>query len=48
MVGDVGSARGSEFQMTGVVEQKEREPQLVLDGVGTIKCWSKKRRERTD
>jgi len=26
--------------MTGAAERKEREPMLVLDGVGTIKCWS--------
>jgi len=37
MVADVRIARGSEFQMTGAAEQKEREPKLVLDGVGTRK-----------
>jgi len=34
--------------MTGAAERKEREPKLVLDGVGTRKCWSEERRERTD
>jgi len=37
MVGDVRIARSIEFQMTGATEQKEREPKLVLDGVGTRK-----------
>jgi len=37
MVGDVRIASGIEFQMTG-----------VLNGVGTRKCWSEERRERTD
>jgi len=35
MVADVRIARGSEFQMTGAAERKERESKLVLDGVGT-------------
>jgi len=48
MVGDVRIARGIEFQMTGAAEPKEREPKLVLDGVGTRKCWSEEQRERTD
>jgi len=48
MVGDVRIARGSEFQMTGAAKRKERELKLVLDGVGTRKCWSEERRERTD
>jgi len=39
MVGDVRIARGNEFQMTGAAERKEREPKLVLDGVGTRNCW---------
>jgi len=47
MVADVRIARGSEFQMTGAVERKERAPKLVLDGVGTRNCWSEERRERT-
>jgi len=29
MVADVQIARGSEFQMTGATERKEREPKLV-------------------
>jgi len=48
MVEDVWIARGIEFQMTGVAERKDREPKLVLDGVGTIKCWSEEQREWTD
>jgi len=36
-VGDVRIARGSEFQTTGEAEQKEQEPKLVVDGVGTRK-----------
>jgi len=28
--------------------RKEQEPKLVLHGVGTRKCWSEERRERTD
>jgi len=48
MVTDVRIARGSEFQMTGAAERREREPKLVLDGVGTKNCWSEERRERTD
>jgi len=47
MVRDVQIARGIELQMTGAAERKEREPKLVLDGVGTSKCWSEERRERT-
>jgi len=47
MVGDVRIARGNEFQMTGAAERTEREPMLVLDGVGTRKCWSEERKERT-
>jgi hypothetical protein len=39
MVGDVRISRGIEFQMTGMAEQKERKPKLVVDGVGTKKCW---------
>jgi len=34
----------TEVQRTGTAEQKEREPMLVLDGVGTRKCWSEERR----
>jgi len=37
MVGDVRIARSIEFQMTRAAERKEREPKLVLDGVGTRK-----------
>jgi len=49
LVGDVRMmARGNEFQMTGAAERKEREPKLVLDKVGTRKCWSEERREWTD
>jgi len=48
MVGDVWIARSIEFQMTGATERKEREPKLVVDGVGTSKCWSEEQRERTD
>jgi len=48
MVEGVRIARGIEFQMTGAAERKEREPKLLLDGLGTIKCWSEERRERTD
>jgi len=40
MVGEKHISRGIEFQMTGAAERKEREPKLVLDGVGTRKCWS--------
>jgi len=40
-VRDVRIARGNEFQMTGNAERKEREPTLVLDGVGTRKCSSR-------
>jgi len=47
MAGDVRIARGIEFQMTGTAERKEREPKLVLDGMGTRKCWFEERRERT-
>jgi len=35
MVGDVRIARAIEFQKTGTGERKEREPKLVVDGVGT-------------
>jgi len=38
MAADVRIARGSEFQMPGATERKEREPKLVLDGVGTRNC----------
>jgi len=38
MVGDEQILKGIEFQMTGVAEWKEREPKLVMDGVGTRKC----------
>jgi len=48
MVGDVRIASGFEFQMTGAAERKEREPKLVVDGVGERKCWSEERRECTD
>jgi len=52
MVGDVRIARNIEFQMTGAAERKEREPKklpkLVVDGVGTRKCWSEERKEGTD
>jgi len=48
MVGNVRIARGIEFQMIGAAERKEQEPKLVLDGVGTRKCWSEERREQTD
>jgi len=48
MVADVRIARGSEFQVTGAAEQKERDPKFVLDGVGTRRCWSEERREPTD
>jgi len=34
MVGDVRIEWGIEFQMTGAAERKEREPKLMLDGVG--------------
>jgi len=47
VVADVRIAMGNEFQMTGAAERKEREPKLVLDGVGTRNCWYKERRERT-
>jgi len=47
-VGDVRIARGIEFQMKGAAERKEREPKLVLDGVGSRKCWSEEKIERTD
>jgi len=40
MVADVRIERGNEFQMTGEAERKEREPNLVLDGVGTRNCLS--------
>jgi len=46
MVGDERISRSIEFQMTGAAERKEREPKLVLEGVGTTKCWSEKGRER--
>jgi len=39
-------SRSVEFQMTRVAERKEREPNLLLDGVGTRKCWSEERREQ--
>jgi len=48
MVADVRIARCVEFQMTVAAERKERELKLVLDGMGTKKCWSEERRERTD
>jgi len=35
MVGVGRISTGIEFQMTGVAERKERDPKLVLDGVGT-------------
>jgi len=35
IVGDVRIARGIEFQMTEAAERNEREPKLVVDGVGT-------------
>jgi hypothetical protein len=47
-IGDVRIAWGVEFQMTRAAERKEQEPKLVVDGVGTRKCWSEERRERTD
>jgi len=36
MVGDKRISRSIEFEMTGAAERKEREPKLVLDGVGTM------------
>jgi len=48
MVGHERIARGIEFQMTGVAKRKEQEPKFVVDEVGTRKCWSEERRERTD
>jgi hypothetical protein len=47
MIRNVRIARGIEFQMTGAAERKEQEPKLVVDGVGTRKCWSEERREGT-
>jgi hypothetical protein len=34
MVGEEWISSGIEFQMEGAAERKEREPKLVLDGVG--------------
>jgi len=48
MVADVRIARGSEFQMTGAAECKEREQMLVVDGVGTRKFGSEEQREWPD
>jgi len=36
MVGDERVSSGIEFLMTAAAEQKEREPKLVLDGVGEL------------
>jgi len=46
MAEDEQISRGIEFQMTGAAERKEREPTLVLDGVGTKMFWSEWRRQR--
>jgi len=34
--------------MTEAAERKEREPKLVMDGVGTRKCWSSEENELID
>jgi len=40
MVGDERISKVFEFKITGAAERKERKPKLMLDGVGTRKCWS--------
>jgi len=47
MVGDERISRSIEFKMTGTAERKEREPKLVLGGIGRRKVSSEERRERT-
>jgi len=48
MMGDVLIGRGIEFQMTGAAERKEREPKLMVAGVGTRKCCMVRGAKRTD